>query len=381
MKTSTFVIATLLCATACSHADVAEPGSARGRDTELANSAVESIYLLKQLGPNQYAVDLTGGQSELESGWSRFGLREPEPRSVVRRLRGRVLDESGLPVAGAVVLGGDRLSLGLTSSITASHGTTTDDEGAFVLPLTSSDTMHVFALADEGAWSPSSALSAGTQDAELTLTLGMPAVVRGTVTRGGAPVKGAVYVRSPGETGLAMRFVSEDDGRFESPPIPPGEYRVSFTLDHGLGADIGLMEDRRVSLTSGDQRALEVDLPVGVDVAASFDGLDEPALRTMTFTLLQGHHAPANPVALRELLGREDAPEHRQLLQGGSDLFATRVFTDVLPGPHTLCVLARGADDPLAHGDEFRTLDFRCRTLEVDGDDQDLRFMLSTDEG
>ncbi len=360
MTTLETTLAVLLSLTGCSHADLGD-APAPTTDEDLARSALQPAYQAKQLGADHYAVDLAGGVSELESGATRLGLPAHEPKAVVRVLTGRVVDDEGLPVAGALVIGGERLSMMLGNSLTASHAVTTDDAGEFSMPVTTEASMSVLALVNPGAWSAIKALPAGSEDSTAELEVVRPSGLTGAMTRGGAATAGTVLVRDRIDSpSFMLRFTSDDEGHYQTSPLPPGDYVVSYLAGRDFAA-MSTPEVRDISLAAGVPVQQHVDLVKATDLQVSFDGMSDPRLATMSFTLVAGHHTFTTPKEVAAYTKTIDQSDWRAVLQGGIDLMSERRFGDVEPGRYTICLHAEARD---------ATLDFQCRKIEVDGGDE-----------
>ena len=366
-------LTTILATTACSHAEIGEgdlgpePRAAALEDHATPRSEIEAVYMLKQLGPDQYAVDLSGAMSELQSGASFLGRAEPAKKATVRTITGRVTDVDGRPVAGAVLLAGERVSCILGESLTAAHGTTTDGEGRFTLPLTTGEPLKLVAMANENAWSVLHDVDPGEDDLQLDVGLGEPAHVAGTLDRAGEPVPPVAFVRDREDDPLFMvRFQGEPDGSYESPPLPPGEYFVGYAVDDGKLLAAGFVEDRRVSLRAGTSTTHDVSFAAGTALTLGFEGLEEDTLRTVTYTILAGGHDPASPEDLDALREAGKAEVLAMILVGGIDLRPPREFPDIPAGEVTACLEARGMNDADEIGRAKVLMAFECRTIALD---------------
>lgn len=371
------LLATLtLAAAACSHADIGdeelapEPRAAQSDAAPSAVSDVEAVYMLKQYAPDQYAVDLSGGMSEVRSGPSFLGRSEPEKKATVRTVTGRIVDASGAPVAGAVVVAGGRLSAILGESLTAGHGTTTDGEGRYALPLTTDEPVALLALANETAWSALQEIAGGTDDIELEVGLAQPGHLTGRLQRAGQPAQPVVVVRDRDERPRFMlRIQGEADGSYESPPLPPGEYVVGYAVDDGKILAARYVEEHRMFLRAGQPVVQDVSFAGGTKLTLGYEGLEDDPLRTVTYTVLAGQHAPQDPEALDALKEGGQAEVLTRILVGGIDLRPPREFPDMPAGEVTVCLEARGMKNPDELAKPDLMMAFECRTIELGPED------------
>lgn len=383
MTLRTIALLTALSISGCAHGDGtddelgADPRAAAPEDSAaIATSDVESIYLLKQFAPDQYAVDLSGGKSEVQSGASFLGTPEVAKKPTVRTVTGRVVDERGRPVVGAVVIAGAHMSAILGTSLTTQHGTTTESDGTFALPLVTEDAVVLLAMANENAWSSLQEIEGGTDDLELDVALAAPAQLVGHMTRGGEAVPPmAMVMDRKDEPRFVLRVAGEADGSYESLPLPPGTYEVGYAVDDGKILAAGFVERRSVTLDVGEIETADVAFSGGTALTLGYEGLEDDTLQTVTYTLLAGRHAPADTKAL-DALRKGEATVLAQILVGGIDLRPPRVFPDVPAGEVTACLEAKGTDEPGQRGPGKRLLAWQCRTIELSDSEQTLTFDL-----
>jgi hypothetical protein len=207
-----------------------------------------------------------------------FATNRPLVLSEPRTLRGRVLRE-GQPVKGARVY---------VDGVAAAQ-TRTGENGAFALEELGPGRYRLAAEAAgasgemEVGWEP------GAHPAAVTLELAPGASVSGTVRDSrGQPIEGARVQTSLG-TGLPWAFVTQRDGRFETPTVPLG-FRT-LTVDAPGRVHLA----RSVDVRPGGTR-LNVTLPDGYPV-------------NVTLQDASGEPLPPLPVGLRTPTGGE--PLHR----------------------------------------------------------------------
>jgi RNA polymerase sigma factor (sigma-70 family) len=319
-----------------------------------AEAGVTSDYQLTRMSAKQVAVELTGGPSKLTSYPNPFAGPEPATPETLRTIRGRVLDEAGRPIAGAVVMGGKSLNAFLGNSLTAQAGTTTGTDGSFALALWDADAKVVLALHRAG-WSPVTMVAAGTDDLALDLHLRPTAALEGTVTRGGAALEAQVSIATSGDAKLRMLVPTDAQGRYRVDRLPPGELEVSAMLSHDAGLGSGSRAMRPLSLTSGETGRVDLDLPTGAHVTVEAEVPE--GVRMMSYTLVVGEHEVPDGATLTRLKAELPQDQWRSTLYGGIDLDEVMQFSDVSPGPVTLCVEALIARDEL--------LGLACKVIEV----------------
>lgn len=307
-------------------------------------------YEVTRLAVDQVAVALEGGPSRLTT----FRPTEPEPPQTLRTLRGRVLDEAGQPVAGAVVVGGSSLRAMLGSSLSTDAGTTTGPDGSYALALWKAEPVVVLALHRDG-WSPVTPVAEGTDDLTLDLHLRPTAALEGTITRGGAALEAEVWVSQPGAGKLAMRVPTDAQGHYRIDRLPPGALEVSASLSHAAGLGTGGRASRSVTLVSGEASRVDLDLSAGAHVTVESDVPE--GVRMMQYSLLVGEHAVSDADALARLRKELPSGQARMLLYGGIDLDEVMQWSDVPPGKVTLCVEALLVRDEL--------WGFACTVTEV----------------
>lgn len=156
--------------------------------------------------------------------------KEPPPEKpaplLEREIRGRVIDETGAPVRGAVVVADTALRV--QSALFVDHAVETDEDGSFALPATRGATT-LLALHRDGLRSQPVRLPEGTQEHDVELRLAIGVIVRGTVWLDGRPLPGQVRLVEP-DRGLTSEIKVEADGSFVSPRLSPGTYAVELSL-------------------------------------------------------------------------------------------------------------------------------------------------------
>lgn len=321
----------------------AEAELTHAADAALAPGGLD--YVITRLSATQVAVELAGGPSSLRSGAAAFGMPEPEAKETVRTIRGRVVDEDGQPVAGAVVVAGKRLNAMLSTSLSAQTGTTTGPDGSYALETWETEALTMLAMHRRGGWSPVAPVAEGSVDLTVDLRLGPTATLEGTITRGGAPLQAEVMATLPGQSTFRVRVLSDAQGRYRIERLPAGELEVSTWMPHDAGLGSGSRASDIVSLAGGTAGRLDLDLPTGAHVTVEADVPEGAAM--MQYTLLLGEHAVPDAATLSRLRKELPAGQTRQLLYGGIDLDEVMQWSDVPAGKVTFCVEALAGRDDL----------------------------------
>jgi hypothetical protein len=130
------------------------------------------------------------------------------------RWAGRVVDESGAPVAGATVK-----ASGLF------HGTETDNEGRFVLHSAAPESRHELSARKPGYQRGTTACEAGREDIEIILRPGHAIALR-VLGLDGRGLAGATVMVMTGPSGWQRRGFTDRDGSFRLTDLEPGSLSV-----------------------------------------------------------------------------------------------------------------------------------------------------------
>ncbi|HEY4059438.1 MAG TPA: carboxypeptidase-like regulatory domain-containing protein, partial [Kofleriaceae bacterium] len=156
-----------------------------------------------------------------------------------RSVSGRVLDENGVPVAGARVAAGALLTGGgaelyIEDESIGAKDTTTDERGAFVVEGFPPGPLTVTAGKDGVGRSSSVRIAPSPDSASVDLVLTRTAGLEGTVTRDGKPLADTVVIASPIGTNQNFFVVTGADGTFALDALTPGAY-IIFPMIGGGG--------------------------------------------------------------------------------------------------------------------------------------------------
>jgi len=282
-----------------------------------------------------------------------------------RSISGRVVDETGVPVAKATVAAGSLLTGGgaelyIKDESIGAKDTETDADGRFVLDGFPPSTLTVVAGKANAGRSASIQLPAGPDSATLELRLGRTTKLTGKVTRAGAPVADTVVIANPIGAVASNFFVTTGpDGAFTLDALAPGAYIVYPMLGEG-GRGPKDMYTRRVDLALGASANVAIDAtpgPVSLAVTVKTDkGGAVPGAQLIVFG------AAVNPQTVAELRDGTNFPFSDRVipiyLRGVAGGSAT--IEGMTAGPHTLCALLGDPRDPAS-------LQFRCSPATLGG--------------
>ena len=257
-------------------------GNALGEST--ATSGADGKYTLS-LAPGSYRV-LAVGDSVLGAGQGRFELKPGQQVdgydlyvSHLARLRGRVIDHKGAPVAGAQVTYSARLGgKPIGSAETAPVGeATSDDGGAFEIEVPSGDVKLIAEIGEARGEALVGGVIAGQEPAEVIIQLAAGASVDGRVVDAAhAPVAGAevrVSVFTGGAAAVSDRTATSDAaGHFHLDHLAPGRAILE------AHSQTGVSPPQNVELVDGRERGgIELVLAGAATIAGRVvDGKGKP---------------------------------------------------------------------------------------------------------
>ncbi|CAN5887349.1 hypothetical protein BH11MYX2_BH11MYX2_38540 [soil metagenome] len=223
-----------------------------------------------------------------------------------RSVRGRVLDENGVPVAGARVAAGSLLTGGgaelyIEDESVGAKDSTTDERGAFVIEGFPPGPLTVTAGKDGIGRSPSVRLAPSPDSASVELVLQRTAGLEGTVMRDGKPLADTVVIASPIGTNQNFFVVTGADGTFALDALTPGAYIV-FPMIGGGGPKPKDMFVMRVDIElAAARKKITVDTTPGPStLTLAVNGADgKPAAGAMVFAIGADMPTPTTAGQLR----------------------------------------------------------------------------------
>ncbi len=218
-----------------------------------------------------------------------------------RSISGRVIDASGVPVAGATVaagqlLSGDGQKLYIESESVGAQETKTDGQGRFVMSGFPPASITVTAGKDGVGRSQSVSIPSGPSSAEVELVLAATGSVSGTVRMDGTPLAETIVIASPANGSSSNFFVTTGpDGSFALDALTPGLYAITPIV-----GDAGDKYFRSADIVAGGRAQLDINITTGsgsIEIAVKTDA-GEPVLASRVAVVGMRVDAP-NLAALR----------------------------------------------------------------------------------
>ncbi len=322
---------------------------------------VPQKYQLTEIGPGRWAVNLAGGVSsafvpDVAESRRQGRIVAQSGRSASagpRRVRGRIVDGRGKPVAGAIVMidGAIRSAFG---ELFAKDAAVSASDGTFETTLSTTDPVYAMAIDPIAGWTPVTAIPAGTDRVELELVAPGAVSIAGAVRRGGEGIHATLTI-APIAPGLELTFDTDPRGAFNLSLLPAGRYTIRATAAQLLGGGSSKATSVEVDAVAAGKPVL-IDIAAGTLVVASARWPASLDVSTVEYFLVSGD---GRSLGGDELRRRGRAGAVLGVLVGGKDLDAPVQLHDVAAGPHTLCV-ELGLE-------ERRMLPVVCQQLNVAG--------------
>ncbi len=264
-----------------------------------------------------------------------------------RSVSGRVLDESGAPVANAQVVAGTGLTGGgnelyIPEESPGAKTTQSGDDGRFTLDGFEPGALAVVAGKTGVGRSASVRVPPGPDSVRLDLVLAATTSLEGTIRRDGKPAGEIVVLAYPiGALASTFFTVAGSDGTFAHDALAPGPYVVAAMFGGG-GPRPKDMYLRRVELVPGQRGHVDIDATTG-PLSLTIDVKNGPAA---VFAI----QAAVDATSFDDLRDGSRLPIGDQIvpLYIRNTLAGPVEITGMHPGLHTACAQAMGGDDKLA---------------------------------
>ncbi|CAN5915018.1 hypothetical protein BH11MYX2_BH11MYX2_08390 [soil metagenome] len=293
-----------------------------------------------------------------------------------RKLTGKVVDNTGAPVAGAKVKVGEMLFSSENQdaqldSVQEAYGVRsaiTDQDGAFsIIGVSKKGSTAAAEHTDRGRSAPIS-LPAGTDDLPpVTLALRGFGSITGKVTMQGKPVAGATVSQTiKGGQGFQMTVAqTADDGSFAMTKVPEGEIVLQAMQQKMMAMKA---TTQNVTVVAGKQSTVAIDIPVGtitltVNIAAKPNNQVDAA-QVFLFT---GTVAFQSGKELNEGFGQGGAQGMKFWLGKGMTM---PEFDELVAGTYSACVIpiTGSLSDPKLQQriqENVGTLGVFCQTINL----------------
>ncbi len=272
-----------------------------------------------------------------------------------RSVAGRVLDEAGVPIAGAKVAAGTLLTGGgqelyIPDESIGAKDTTTDSNGRYRIEGFSPAPITIVAGKDNLGRSASVQLPGGADSATLDLVLQRTAGLEGTITSDGKPLADTIVIANPiGATRANFFSVTGADGTFALDALAPGPYIV-YPIVGGGGMRPKDMYVVKVDVALGARAHVNIAATTGpVTLAVSIKSEAGAPIPMAQLFLVAADvvAAVSNSTDMRNLdqlaifSAKPTALAMRSAMAGAGEI------ANVTSGVHTLCVVPlSGMPDP-----------------------------------
>ncbi|HEY4058440.1 MAG TPA: carboxypeptidase-like regulatory domain-containing protein [Kofleriaceae bacterium] len=293
-----------------------------------------------------------------------------------RKLTGKVVDNTGAPVAGAKVKVGDMLfssenqdaQLDTVEEAYGVRSAITDADGAFsIIGVSKKGSTAAAEHPDRGRSAPIS-LPAGTDDLPpVTLALRGFGSIAGKVTMQGKPVGGATVSQTiKGSQGFQMTVAqTADDGSFVMAKVPEGEIVLQ-----AMQAKMMAMKatTQNTTVVAGKQTNVTIDIPVGtITLTVNIVAKPNNQVDAAQVFLFSGTVAFATGKELNDGFGQGGAQGMKFWLGKGMNM---PEFDELVAGTYSACVIpiTGSLSDPKMQQriqENVSTLAVYCQTINV----------------
>ncbi len=258
----------------------------------------------------------------LKEGWNAtFPFDDGSTPAIVdpaRTVRGRVVDDAGELVAGAVVLASASL-WDASSSAAGIDATFTSDAGEWSLVGMPPASFLLIAMHPAG-WSAPFVVPEGRVELLVDLVIQLNGALAGRITRDGRPVVGAVLAQRDGPE-FSRHVDCDAAGTYRIDPLPAGTYRLTaHPLPWGSGRQSASL-GATIEILPGELARMDFPFTSAVTLVVMLDP-GQRTVSTVEYRLLRGD----------QLVGK--------VLFGGQDALNAYAYEDLAPGQYTACVEA-----------------------------------------
>nr|HPH68171.1 carboxypeptidase-like regulatory domain-containing protein [Kofleriaceae bacterium] len=272
-----------------------------------------------------------------------------------RSVSGRVLDEAGVPIAGAKVAAGTLLTGGgqelyIPDESIGAKDAVTDERGRYRIEGFSPAQITVVAGKDNIGRSASVQLPSGADSANLDLVLHKTGGLDGVITSNGKPLADTIVIANPiGATHANFFSTTGADGTFALDALAAGPYIV-YPIIGGGGMRPKDMYIVRVDVVLGTRAHVTIDASPGpVTLAVSVKSEVGAAIPMAQLFLVAADVVAAvtNSTDMRSLDQLATFSAKPTALAMRSAMGGAGEIVNVTPGVHTLCVVPlSGMPDP-----------------------------------
>jgi hypothetical protein len=294
-----------------------------------------------------------------------------------RKIRGKVIDSTGKPVAGAKIKVGEMIvfSDDETPDDNDDDDTDTgpmrsavsDGDGQFSIIGISSKATTVAADHASAGRSPSLSIGEGTTDPPaVTLQLRGFGSISGKVTQKGKPLAGVSVTHSSKSGGTQLAGAqTDDDGNFVMKKVPEGQVVLQAMQQKMMSLKSTTIT---VTVTAGKETKATIDIPIGqITLAVDIKSVSGAKVDAAQVFLFSGNAIPANGKQLLDSFIAGGAQGMKFWFGAGKPL---PEFDELVPGGYSICSIPITGDmnDPIFMqriNENAQTLKVYCRQVKL----------------